>query len=434
MIYDITIPPAGESITSAAIARWYKKNGDWVTEGDLLVSLETDKVSNDLQANHSGSLKILVSEGEEVSIGTVIGQLDDEALRTDVKKSHEKVLQEAAAASVAATSPEPAPPVGESESAPASVTPPSLPPQGEPAPALFSRQPPGAPPPNAIAALVAAAEAVNAPAPLPAGTEPAVMPPVTASAGEAPAAASPPPGEAYGLSADGRTERIRMTPLRRKVASQLVSVQSESAILTTFNECDMSAVMELRKTLQEDFVKRHGIKLGFMSFFIKSVVNALKAVPEINAQIDGNDIVKKHFYDISVAVGTDKGLVVPVIRNCDKKSFAEIERSLAELAEKARQGQISLADLQGGVFTISNGGVYGSLLSTPIINPPQSGILGLHAIQERPVAEKGQVVIRPMMYLALSYDHRLVDGKQAVTFLLRIKECIENPTRLLLEA
>jgi 2-oxoglutarate dehydrogenase E2 component (dihydrolipoamide succinyltransferase) len=205
-------------------------------------------------------------------------------------------------------------------------------------------------------------------------------------------------------------------------------------MLTTFNECDMTAVMALRKQLQDDFVKQHGVKLGFMSFFVKAAVDALKAVPQVNARVDGDEIVTNHFYDIGVAVGTERGLIVPVLRDCDTKSFAAIERGIADYAARAKAGKIALDDLTGGVFTISNGGVYGSLLSTPILNPPQSGILGLHAIQERPVAEGGQVLIRPMMYLALSYDHRVVDGKEAVTFLVRLKACIENPMRLLLEA
>ncbi len=231
---------------------------------------------------------------------------------------------------------------------------------------------------------------------------------------------------------DPRTTRKKLTPLRRKIAAQLVMAQHTAAILTTFNECDMSGVMALRKEMQEEFTKRHGVKLGFMSFFIKSVVDALKAVPLINSRIDGDDLIQNHYYDIGVAVGTERGLIVPVLRDCDQKSFADIESGLVGYAVKAREGKIGLEDLQGGVFTISNGGVYGSLLSTPILNPPQSGILGMHKIQERPIAEKGQIVIRPMMYLALSYDHRVVDGKEAVTFLIRVKDCVENPARLLL--
>jgi 2-oxoglutarate dehydrogenase E2 component (dihydrolipoamide succinyltransferase) len=224
-----------------------------------------------------------------------------------------------------------------------------------------------------------------------------------------------------------------MSMLRRKIAQHLVNAQQTAAILTTFNEVDMTAVMDLRKQVQDEFMKKHGVKLGFMSFFVKAVVQALKDVPSINGRIEGTDIVQNHFFDIGVAIGTEKGLIVPVLRNAEQKSFAQIEKDILDYAGKARDGKITIEDLQGGVFTISNGGVYGSLLSTPILNPPQSGILGMHTIQQRPVALNGQVVIRPMMYLALSYDHRLVDGKEAVTFLIRIKDCLENPTRLLLE-
>jgi 2-oxoglutarate dehydrogenase E2 component (dihydrolipoamide succinyltransferase) len=226
--------------------------------------------------------------------------------------------------------------------------------------------------------------------------------------------------------------RKKMTPLRRKIAAQLVMAQHQAAILTTFNECDLSAVMRLRSEMQEAFTKEFGVKLGFMSFFIKAVVSALQAVPSINARIEGEDLIQNHYFDIGVAVGTEKGLMVPVVRDADQKGFAQLEKELADYAIKAREGKIGLQDLQGGVFTISNGGVYGSLLSTPILNPPQSGILGMHKIQERPVAIKGQVVVRPMMYLALSYDHRVVDGKEAVTFLVRVKDCLENPMRLML--
>ena len=235
------------------------------------------------------------------------------------------------------------------------------------------------------------------------------------------------------IKPEGRVTRRKLTPLRRKIALQLVSAQQNAAILTTFNEVDMSAVMGLRKEVQEGFQAKYGVKLGFMSFFIKAVVGALQAVPQINAQLDGEELIENHFYDIGVAVGTEKGLMVPVLRDCEKLSLAGLEKQLVEFAVKAREGKIGLSDLQGGVFTISNGGVYGSLLSTPILNPPQSGILGMHKIQERPVAIEGRVVIRPMMYLALSYDHRVVDGKEAVTFLIKVKEAIENPVRLFLD-
>jgi len=286
-------------------------------------------------------------------------------------------------------------------------------------------------PPAAKAEAPAPKPAEPAPAPKAAPEKPAnvtefkVVPkpePAAAPVAKAPAAV------------DGRVTRKKMTPLRKKIAEQLVSAQKTAAILTTFNECDMSNVMALRAKLQDSFVKKNGVKLGFMSFFIKAVVEALKAVPQINVRVEGEEIVHQHYYDIGVAVGTERGLIVPVLRDADQKTFAELEQDILGYAAKAKEGKIQISDLTGGVFTISNGGVYGSLLSTPIINPPQSGILGMHSIQQRPVAVEGQVVIRPMMNLALSYDHRVVDGKEAVTFLIRVKDCIENPARMLVGA
>ena len=368
-IIDVKVPAAGESITSANVARWHKGDGAVVNKGEVLVTLETDKVSSELEAEASGTLKILVSEGNEVGIGTLIARIT------------------VGAGAPAAASP-----------APATAAVPKA-----PAPA---------------AAAPAPAPAVDAPKP---------------RSFELPSAPSTPAAPATAPVSDGRSTRRKMSMLRRKIATHLVNAQQTAAILTTFNEADMSAVMDLRKAVQEDFLKKHGVKLGFMSFFVKAVVQALKDVPQVNGMIDGQDIVENHFYDIGVAIGTEKGLIVPVIRDADKKSFAQIEQDILDYAKKAKEGKIAIEDLQGGVFTISNGGTYGSLLSTPILNPPQSGILGMHTIQQRPVAVNNQVVIRPMMYLALSYDHRLVDGKEAVTFLIRIKDCIENPTRLMLE-
>jgi 2-oxoglutarate dehydrogenase E2 component (dihydrolipoamide succinyltransferase) len=246
--------------------------------------------------------------------------------------------------------------------------------------------------------------------------------------------AAPPEPVAPAVEENGRITRKRLSPMRRKIAALLVSAQQDAALLTTFNECDMSAVMKLRKDVQDDFVAKHGVKLGFMSIFIKAVVDALKEVPGINARMDGDDLILNHFFDIGVAVGSDRGLFVPVIRDCDKKSFAQIEADIAGCAARARAGKLEFSDLQGGVFTISNGGIYGSMLSTPILNAPQSAILGMHNIIERPVAVDGEVVIRPMMYLALGYDHRIVDGKEAVTFLARVRDCVENPVRLLVGA
>ena len=371
-VLEIAVPAAGESITSANVGTWHVANGAQVSKGDVLVTLETDKVSNELDAESDGVVEIIVAEGEEVSIGAVIATLT--------------------VGSVAADKPAATPtPVSVQESTPV-----------------------------AVAAPMAAPSSVSA---APAAT---LKPDLTVVPDPPERAGSP-------VSEDnGRTTRKKMSMMRRKIASHLVNAQQTAAILTTFNEVDMTAIMELRKLVQENFISKYGCKLGFMSFFVKATVEALMDVPGINGRIDGNDIVQNHFYDIGVAIGTDKGLVVPVLRNCDKKSFAEIEQEILDYAAKAKEGALQLDDLQGGVFTISNGGVYGSLLSTPILSPPQSGILGMHTIQQRPVALNGEVVIRPMMYLAMSYDHRLVDGKEAVTFLLRIKESLENPSRLML--
>ena len=363
MNIEVKIPSAGESITSGVLSIWHKKNGDRVSRDELLFTLETDKVSQEVTAADSGILHTKVAEGEEVKIGQVVAEIEP----------------------VAAGAPVAAAPAPTEEKAPAPV--------------------------------------VEAPKP----STPAATPP------PAPKATAP-VQEVKAVATDSRATRKKLSPLRRKIATQLVMAQQTAAILTTFNECDMSAVMALRKELQEDFSKKHGVKLGFMSFFIKAVVDALQAIPSINSRIDGDELITNNAYDIGVAVGTERGLIVPVLKDCEKLSFAEIETSLAGFAVKAREGRISMEDLSGGVFTISNGGVYGSLLSTPILNPPQSGILGMHKIQERAVVINGQIVARPMMYLALSYDHRVVDGKEAVTFLVRVKDCLENPARLLLGA
>jgi 2-oxoglutarate dehydrogenase E2 component (dihydrolipoamide succinyltransferase) len=364
MKVEVKIPSVGESITSGVLSIWHKKDGEQVAADELLFTLETDKVSQEVNAPAAGVVSTKVAEGTEVKIGQLVAEIDPAATGT---------------APAAPTTPAPAPaavPVAASTPAP----------------------------------VVAAPKSSPAPTPTPVLATPAPT------------------------SSDSRAVRKKMTPLRRKIAAQLVKAQHTAAILTTFNECDMSAVMSLRKALQEDFSKKHGVKLGFMSFFVKAVIDALQAVPAINSRIDGDDLILNNSYDVGVAVGTEKGLVVPVVRDCEKLTFADIETRLAAYAAKAREGKISLDDLSGGVFTISNGGVYGSLLSTPILNPPQSGILGMHKIQERPVVVNGQIVARPMMYLALSYDHRVVDGKDAVTFLIRVKDCIENPARLLLGA
>jgi len=371
-LFEIKVPASGESITSANVAKWRKNTGEFVTKGEVLVTLETDKVSNELEAPASGILKVITPEGNEVAIGAVIAMIDGNAT--------------AAPTAPAAVNPAPAP-----VAAPAPIT------------------------------VTPAAQPAAAPAPAP------------ASKPDFSAPAAPAERVSAEVVSDGRTSRKKMSMLRRKIATHLVNAQQTAAILTTFNEVDMTAVMDLRKGVQDEFMKKHGVKLGFMSFFIKAVAQALKDVPSINGRIDGTDIIENHFYDIGVAIGTEKGLVVPVLRDVDKKSFAQIEKDILDYAKKAKDGKITLEDLTGGVFTISNGGTYGSLLSTPILNPPQSGILGMHTIQQRPVALNGQVVIRPMMYLALSYDHRLVDGKEAVTFLIRIKDLLEAPARMMLE-
>jgi len=355
MSVPVIIPAVGESITSGVLSVWHKKDGDHVVVGDLLFTLDTDKVSSEVTALETGVLKTKVAEGAEVKIGEVVAEIDMAAVPEKVDGGETKKPEQKDK---------------KSESPTASIPVPS-------------------------------------PISYPLSPAPSVHP-------------------------EGRTTRRKLSPLRRKIALQLVSAQQNAAILTTFNEVDMSAIIGLRKEVQEGFQAKYGVKLGFMSFFIKAAVDALKAIPQINAQLEGDELIENHYYDIGVAVGTEKGLMVPVLRDCDKLSLAGLEKYLVEFSGKAREGKIGLSDLQGGCFTISNGGVYGSLLSTPILNPPQSGILGMHKIQDRPVAIDGKVVIRPMMYLALSYDHRVVDGKEAVTFLIKIKEALENPVRLFL--
>lgn len=386
---DIKIPALGESVAGGQIAKWHFKEGEAVKAGDVLLTLETDKVAAEVTAEVSGTLHIGKPEGEDVEVGAVVGAITEGAAPTALSSAVAPAESEAQA---------PSPPK------------PAAAPKAEPAKVEPAKGAAGAP---------AGEKPANV-------TEFRVVPKDKAAPAPAtPAAQQPPPG---------RVTRKKMTPLRRKIADQLVSAQQTAAILTTFNECDMSGVMALRSKVQDGFVAKHGVKLGFMSFFVKAVVEALKAVPAVNVRVEGDEIVQHHFYDIGVAVGTERGLIVPVIRDCDTKSFADIEKDILAYAGKAKEGKIELGDLTGGIFTISNGGVYGSLLSTPILNPPQSGILGMHTIQQRPMAIDGQVVIRPMMYLALSYDHRVVDGREAVTFLIRVKDCIENPARMLVGA
>ena len=399
MAIEIQVPQLGESISEATVARWMKAPGDAVEADEPLVELETDKVTVEVPAPRSGVLEeILAGEGEEVEVGAVLGRM---------------------AAGAASAKAAPAPKAKEQAPAPSDASAPL-------SPAVRKLLADNALPPEAVAGtgkdgritkadvlghLEAAAAAPPAPAPVPA----------------APAPPRPPRPD------HPREERVRMSRLRRRVAERLKDAQNTAAMLTTFNEADMSGVVALRRRYREAFEKRHGVRLGFMSFFVKACIGALKEIPAVNAEIDGGDIIYKNHYDIGVAVGTAQGLVVPVLKDADAMSFAEVERSIAGLGARARDGKLSMEDLTGGTFTISNGGVYGSLMSAPILNPPQSGILGMHKIEDRPVAVDGKVEIRPMMYLALSYDHRIIDGSESVTFLVRVKEAIENPERLLLD-
>lgn len=415
-LLEVKIPPMGESIVSGVLAQWHVADGDTVKNGQNLFELETDKITSDGVAEGDGVISLKVEEGAEVKIGEVVATIDPSAGGTSSVSSAEPSAKSEesnpSSTNSAKTSDDQSPAVRriaeESGIDPANV-------EGSGKDGRVTK--------GDMQSAAKAAESNKE----------------QVTSNKSPEAAPSPAKRGSGFTpdssgaADARQTRKRMSPLRAKIASRLVEAQQEAAMLTTFNEVDMSAVMGLRKKYQDAFVKKNGFKLGFMSFFTKAVVNALKEVPGVNAQIDGNEIVSNHYYDIGVAVSTPKGLMVPVIRDCEDKSMAEIESSIAEVAGRARDGKITLADLEGGVFTITNGGIFGSMLSTPILNAPQSAILGLHAINERPMAVKGEVVIRPMMYLALSYDHRLVDGREAVTFLMKVKEAIEDPSRLLLE-
>ncbi|HEX4667025.1 MAG TPA: 2-oxoglutarate dehydrogenase complex dihydrolipoyllysine-residue succinyltransferase [Chthoniobacterales bacterium] len=410
MSIEVKIPPVGESIESGVVSVWHKKSGEYVDAGEPLFTLETDKVSTEITAENAGLLETKVDEGQEVKIGEVVAIIDDKA--TAPAKAKEK----------APAAREPAPPAkrpAEKRSPNAEVLSPAvkrITTEEKLDPAQISGTGKGG---RLTKGDVLAHLQGEPPAP----TDDQEKPRRTKERTPAEEAAE----------SEGRFTRKKMSPLRRKIAAQMVMSQQTTATLTTFNECDMSEVMALRKKVQEKFQADHGVKLGFMSFFIKATVEALRTVPAINSRIEGDDFILNHYFDIGIAVGTERGLVVPVVRAADEKSFGDLERDIADFATRARDGKIKIEDLQGGTFTISNGGVYGSLMGTPILNPPQSGILGMHAIQQRPVAVNGEVVVRPMMYLALSYDHRAVDGKEAVTFLVKVKEAIENPTALLLE-
>jgi len=411
---DVKIPPLGESIVSGVLAKWHVAEGAVVKKDQPLFELETDKITSEGAAEAAGRISLKVQPGTEVKIGQVVAVLDTEASATAgaaPATPSSGTTTEAKSATVApSTTSHPSSPAVRRVAEETGIDPSSLPGSGK-----GGRVTKGD--------VLAASETPKSEGKR---DEKSAAPAVPAAALPAsPAVVSAP-------TASGRQSRRKLTPLRKRIAERLVQAQHEAAMLTTFNEVDMSAVMGLRAKYQDDFVKKNGLKLGFMSFFTKAVVQALKEVPAINAQFAGDEIIQNHYFDIGVAVSTEKGLMVPVIRNADQLGMAEIEKAIGEAAKKARDGKITLADLEGGVFTITNGGIFGSMLSTPILNSPQSAILGLHAINDRPVAVNGQVVIRPMMYLALSYDHRLVDGKEAVTFLVKVKQAIEDPARLLL--
>jgi 2-oxoglutarate dehydrogenase E2 component (dihydrolipoamide succinyltransferase) len=402
---DIVVPTLGESVSEATVAKWMKKAGDAVRKDETLVELETDKVSVEVSAPEAGVLsEIVAGEGSTVGIGALLGRLGG-----------------AGAQSSSGSPSRPEPPAPKVET-PKPAQPAAVNGGAKPAPPSVQR--------------IAAEGGIDVSGVSGSGKDGRVTKAdalaiiETRSAAQQQTTAHPP------LAArvvGEREERVPMTRLRRTIARRLKEAQNTAAMLTTFNEADMSAIMAARNKYKDAFEKRHGVKLGFMSFFVKACIAALKEIPNVNAEIDGDDIIYKNFYDIGIAVGTDRGLVVPVVRDADHKSMAEIEKEIGELEIKARDGQLKLEDLQGATFTISNGGVYGSLMSTPILNAPQSGILGMHKIQERPVVVDKQVVVRPMMYLALSYDHRIVDGKEAVTFLVRVKEGLEDPERMLLD-
>ena len=406
MATEIRVPTLGESVTEATIGKWFKKPGDAVKADEPLVELETDKVTVEVPAPAAGVLEeIVAKDGQTVTIGAVLGSIKEGA---------------GGATAPAAKAAAPAPAKSE---APKAAPAPSSAPKGDgQAPSVRRLGAESGVDPAGVSGTgkdgrVTKGDMLNA---IERGP----------SAAPAPAAQMRAPSTADDAS---REERVKMTRLRQTIARRLKDAQNTAAMLTTFNDVDMSAVMKMRSEYKEAFEKKHGVKLGFMGFFVKACIQALKEVPAVNAEIDGTDLVYKNYYHIGVAVGTEKGLVVPVVRNADQMSIAEIEKTITDFGKRARDGQLAITDMQGGTFTLSNGGIYGSLLSTPILNAPQSGILGMHRIEERPVAVKGQVVVRPMMYLALSYDHRIVDGREAVTCLVRIKEGLEDPARLVLD-
>ena len=416
MAIEIRVPALGESISEATVGKWFKKAGEPVQADEPLVELETDKVTLEVNAPSSGVLSEIAAEtGQTVAIGALLGQLSAGAA-APAATSVPAAAAKAAPAPAAAT-PMPPAPAAAKLAAEDKIDLASVAGSGKRGQVLKGD----------VLAAVASARApspVVAPAPLQA---PALAPIPASAPAPMPAARTIAPDDS------AREERVRMTKLRQTIARRLKDAQNTAAMLTTFNEVDMSEVMALRARYKDAFEKKHGAKLGFMGFFVKACVQALKEVPAVNAEIDGADLVYKNYYHIGIAVGTDKGLIVPVVRDADRLSIAEIEKAIADLGKRARDGQLKLEELRGGTFTVTNGGIYGSLMSTPILNAPQSGIMGMHKIQDRPVAVSGKVEIRPMMYLALSYDHRIVDGREAVTFLVRVKEALEDPARLVLD-
>ena len=401
MSTEVRVPTLGESVTEATVATWFKKAGDTVAVDEMLCELETDKVTVEVPSPIAGTLsEIVAAEGETVGVNALLAQITEGAGAAAAPAKAEAPRAETAAAA----GPTPVVPRTDVENAPSANK-------------LMAE--------NNLTGVAGTGKDGRV-------MKEDVLKALTGSA-PAPAATAPAPRAQSAASDAPREERVKMTRLRQTIAKRLKDSQNTAAMLTTYNEVDMTAVMDLRNEYKDLFFKKHGVKLGFMSFFTKACIHALNEVPEVNAEIDGTDVVYKNYVHMGIAAGTPTGLVVPVLRDADQMSFAGIEKAIAEMGAKARDGKLSMADMQGGTFTISNGGVYGSLMSSPILNPPQSGILGMHKIQDRPMAINGQVVIRPMMYLALSYDHRIVDGKGAVTFLVRVKEALEDPRRLLMD-
>lgn len=412
---EIRVPTLGESVTEATIGRWFKKAGEAVAVDEPLVELETDKVTIEVPAPSAGTLsEIIAADGTTVAVGALLGQITDGA--AGAKPAAAPAKPAAAAPAPAAAAPAAAPAAPKAPPADTPLAPSVRKLSAETG--IDASTVPGSGKDGRVTKgdmLAAIERAASAPTPV---NQPAAAVQVR----------SPSPADDA-----AREERVKMTRLRQTIARRLKDVQNTAAMLTTFNEVDMTNVMALRAHYKDAFEKKHGSKLGFMGFFTKAVVQALKDIPAVNAEIDGTDLIYKNYYHIGVAVGTDKGLVVPVVRDCDNKSIADIEKGIADFGRRARDGQLKIDEMQGGTFTITNGGIYGSLMSTPILNAPQSGILGMHKIQERPMVVGGKIEVRPMMYLALSYDHRVIDGKEAVTFLVRVKESLEDPARLVLD-